>query len=482
MWGNIFFWKIDRLITNVTSLAVGEICHAYVMCFTGLFRDHFVLFEKLAISRYNVRRIRYKIIMRPRKEESRRGAAWRQTCFDTSEGMTSKQRIPAYLNLNRVLLLAIGLWPYQRSKLISLQFVLLFSILLSFILLQLGTLVILRCTTDLVLKILFIAFFFSTCVINYTSFYVNIDAVKSLTQQIQHNYDKLKDEGEIAIMNKYGNRTKHFTSMCIVLFICTIYVLLLSQFWPCILDVIQSANKTRPINSLRFISEYYIDNQKYLYLIVLYTNAAFFIACLTTLSTGTMLLAYGQYICGMLKIASYRIQYAMRPNVKQPINLQKKNPIYERIIYAVDIHRKTLQFSESLMSTFALWFFLLIGAGVISMSLNLIQIFLILSSGYNVVELTIQVIFLFCQYFYMFMANYVAQEVADHNNHVFTSIYNIQWYVTPLHVQKMILFMLQRGTKPYHLQLGSVFVGSLEGFASLMSASITYFTVIYSIR
>ncbi|XP_019697064.2 uncharacterized protein LOC109503865 isoform X2 [Harpegnathos saltator] len=358
--------------------------------------------------------------------------------FDTSEGMISKQHIPASLNLNRVLLLAVGLWPYQQSKLISLQFVLLFSILLTFILSQ------------------------------------------SLTQQIQHNYDELKDEGEIAIMNKYGNRTKYFTSMCIVLFICTIYVLLLSQFWPCILDVIQPANKTRPINSLRFISEYYIDNQKYLYLIVLHTNAAFCIAGLTMLSTGTMLLAYGQYICGMFRIASYRIQYAMRPNVVQPSNLQKKNPIYERIIYAVDIHRKTLQFSETLMSTFALWFFLLIGAGVISMSLNLMQIFLTLTSGHNVVELTIQVILLFIQYFYMFMANYVAQEVADHNNHVFTTVYNIQWYVTPLHVQKMILFLLRRGAKPYYLQLGSVFVGSLEGFASLTSATISYFAVIYS--
>ncbi|XP_019697083.2 uncharacterized protein LOC109503871 [Harpegnathos saltator] len=347
---------------------------------------------------------------------------------------------------------------------------------------QLGTLVVSRCTTDLVLKILFIAFLFGTCVINYTSFYVNIDAVKSLIEQIRRNYDELKDEGEIAIMNKYGNRTKYRTSLSMVLLICSLYIFFLSQFWPCILDIIQPANKTRPINILRIINEYCLDKERYLYLILLHTNAAFCIAGLTMLSTGTMLLAYGQYICGMFRIASYRMQHAIRPNMMQPINLQEKNPTYERIIYAIDIHRKTLQFSETLMSTFALWFFLLIGAGVISMSLNLMQIFLTLTSGHNVVELTIQVILLFIQYFYMFMANYVAQEVADHNNHVFTTVYNIQWYVTPLHVQKMILFMLQRGTKPYHLQLGSIFVGSSEGFTSLVSATISYFTVIYSIQ
>ncbi|XP_014487627.1 PREDICTED: uncharacterized protein LOC106751279, partial [Dinoponera quadriceps] len=60
--------------------------------------------------------------------------------------------------------------------------------------------------------------------------------------------------------------------------------------------------------------------------------------------------------------------------------------------------------------------------------------------------------------------------------------YEMGWYVAPLQMQKMLLFMLQRGSKPYYLRLGSLFVGSLEGFSSLMSATISYFTVIYSTR
>ncbi|XP_014478964.1 PREDICTED: uncharacterized protein LOC106746679 [Dinoponera quadriceps] len=82
----------------------------------------------------------------------------------------------------------------------------------------------------------------------------------------------------------------------------------------------------------------------------------------------------------------------------------------------------------------------------------------------------------------MFMVNNVGQQVTDHNDHVFASVYEIQWYVTPLQIQKMVLFMLQRGSKTYYLQLGSLFAVSLKGFTSLMSASISYFTFIYSTR
>jgi len=40
------------------------------------------------------------------------------------------------INLNRILLLAIGLWPYQQSKLVRAQLIILFSILITFIIFQ----------------------------------------------------------------------------------------------------------------------------------------------------------------------------------------------------------------------------------------------------------------------------------------------------------------------------------------------------------
>jgi len=41
-----------------------------------------------------------------------------------------------YFSLNRILLLAIGLWPYHKSKLVQLQEVVFFGILTSFVIFQ----------------------------------------------------------------------------------------------------------------------------------------------------------------------------------------------------------------------------------------------------------------------------------------------------------------------------------------------------------
>jgi hypothetical protein len=39
---------------------------------------------------------------------------------------------------------------------------------------------------------------------------------------------------------------------------------------------------------------------------------------------------------------------------------------------------------------------------------------------------------------------------------------NVQWYAASVRIQKMILFLLQRGSKAFHLNFGGLFIGSME--------------------
>ncbi|XP_024882882.1 odorant receptor 43a-like [Temnothorax curvispinosus] len=82
----------------------------------------------------------------------------------------------------------------------------------------------------------------------------------------------------------------------------------------------------------------------------------------------------------------------------------------------------------------------------------------------------------------MFLSNFVGQQIIDHNNHIFVTAYKVQWYNTPLSVQKLILFLLQRGNKSFGLHVGGLFIASLECFSTLFNASISYFTIMYSMR
>ncbi|XP_018378459.1 PREDICTED: uncharacterized protein LOC108771063 [Trachymyrmex cornetzi] len=81
---------------------------------------------------------------------------------------------------------------------------------------------------------------------------------------------------------------------------------------------------------------------------------------------------------------------------------------------------------------------------------------------------------------YMFVLNYAGQELINHGLHFFKASYNGLWYAAPLHTQKLLLFIMQRGTINTIFICGRIYVASLEGFASLVSMAASYFTVIYS--
>jgi len=75
------------------------------------------------------------------------------------------------------------------------------------------------------------------------------------------------------------------------------------HLWPDILYDILSVNQSRPHRHLQIMAEYFIDQEKYYYLLLFHTIAAVFVGIIAVVATGTMLIAYLQYACGMFRIA-----------------------------------------------------------------------------------------------------------------------------------------------------------------------------------
>ncbi|XP_070167633.1 odorant receptor 85c-like [Polyergus mexicanus] len=385
-----------------------------------------------------------------------------------------------YFDLNRILLLSIGLWPYQQSKLDRLRFIFFLGILTTAILFQFTTFLNSKYTADSVVKILSSALFFTLFMIKYIFFAINAETMKNLLIQLQHVYDQLKDECENAIVEKYSYNAKRYTIALTTFSICSICALIVAQLWSNIIDIILPINVSQA-RRLPIMTEYFVDQEKYFSLILLHLNAAFCIGMAAMVSTGTMLIAYLEHTCGLFKISSYRIKHAMRAIVLQNINTKNDTLMLKEIRCAVDIHRQAMILSKTLVCKFEAMLFCLIATGVISLSLNLFQIFQIASNeDNNIDKILFPSVFVFICILYMFCANYVGQNVTDHNNHVFVTVYNVQWYIAPLYVQKLMLFLLQRNTREFTLGVGGLFIGSLECFATLVKASVSYFTVIYS--
>ncbi|XP_070151456.1 odorant receptor 30a-like [Polyergus mexicanus] len=414
----------------------------------------------------------------------RRGQVHRQRVFHIHTCSRVRREMMCitarYFNLNRILLLTIGLWPYQQSKFSRLQFVFFLGILTTAILFQVTTFFNSKCTADLVVKILSSALIFTIFVIKYIFFAINAETVKDLLTQLQHICDQLKDECENAIVEKYSYNAKRYTIALTTVSICSICALIVAQLCPNIINAILPINVSQS-HHLPIMTEYFVDQEKYYSLILLHLNAAFCIGLFIVMSTGTMLIAYLEHTCGLFKISSYRIKHAMRANMLQNISTKNNILMLEEIRCAVDIHRRAMKLSKTLVSKFEAMLFCLMAIGVISLSLNLFQIFQIASNeDNNIAKILFPSAIVFGCIIYMFCATYVPQNVTDHNNHVFFAVYNVQWYIAPLYVQKLLLFLLQRNTREFTLGVGGLFIGSLECFATLVKASVSYFTVIYS--
>ncbi|XP_029175831.1 uncharacterized protein LOC114944202 [Nylanderia fulva] len=336
-----------------------------------------------------------------------------------------------YFSLNRILLVTVGLWPYEQSKFDRLWFIFLFSILTTSILFQ----------------------------------------VKNLLTQFQHIHDHLKNKYEYAIIEKYSYDAKRYTTGIIILvgIQCTFNIT----------GAILQTNVSQP-RRLPITTEYFVDQDKYFFLMLVHLNTALCIGIGAMVSTGAMLIAYLTHMCGLFKIASYRIEHAMRVSMLENITPEKNILILKEIKCAVDIHRQAMKLSKFLVSKFEAMLFCLITTGVTSLSLNLLQIFRLMSSGANIDEIFNPSLFTLVSVIYMFCANYMGQHLTDHNKHIFVAAYNVQWYIAPLRIQRLILFLLQRNAQEFTVGVGGLFTGSLECFATLVKASVSYFTVIYS--
>ncbi|XP_011863544.1 PREDICTED: uncharacterized protein LOC105559667 isoform X3 [Vollenhovia emeryi] len=229
-------------------------------------------------------------------------------------------RLVHYCTLNKILLLSVGLWPYHQSKLTQFQSIVLYAILSTGIIFQITSLI--TCTSDLVIKVLSSIIFVLMSIIQYNTFYFNIEDVKNLLMELQHVHNKLKDENEIAIVEKYSCIAKRYTIVLMGIVICGMCSLVIVQLWLNIAKVDSRINASEPY--YLFIMEYFVDQKKYFYLIVLHTNTVFCFGDITMMAVGTMFITYIEHMCGMFRIASYRIEHAINIDVLQNITFKNK--------------------------------------------------------------------------------------------------------------------------------------------------------------
>lgn len=90
--------------------------------------------------------------------------------------------------------------------------------------------------------------------------------------------------------------------MLLVLSISFITTLIFLPIWPRILGIFLYINQSQP-HGTHILTEYFVDEEKFFYLILMHTGAAICIGAMVTVAIGTILLTCLLYVCGMFRIA-----------------------------------------------------------------------------------------------------------------------------------------------------------------------------------
>ncbi|XP_039303700.1 uncharacterized protein LOC120357460 [Solenopsis invicta] len=385
-----------------------------------------------------------------------------------------------FFKFHRSLLLLLGLWPYEQTKLVQLQIILVFSMLISCVVYQFMALVFAEYTSSDFINIFSILLYFIMFVTSYNSFRFNINDIKWLLDYLQHICNELKDKDEIAIITKYGKIANYITALFILfhIFNNTVFLCVVSLLYH--IDTALNESQLHHIKQSLF-PDFFVISHNQVFLLMLYFVGATFIGGIALITIMTMLLVYLKYGCGMFRIASYRIEKAMTVNMLKNINFENKIIIYKKIIHAVDIHRKAIKFCTHAVTSFQGTLLCLIGISVICLSVNLYKIAGTKNEN-DIIQYYIHIVLIAGLFVFLFIINYTGQEMIDCNNHVMFTAYNIRWYIAPLHVQKLILFLLQSGSKVFNPAFGGIFTFSIAFFATLTKASFTYFSVMCSMQ
>ncbi|XP_011861311.1 PREDICTED: uncharacterized protein LOC105558316 isoform X2 [Vollenhovia emeryi] len=255
-----------------------------------------------------------------------------------------------YYRLNRIFLSAVSLWPYQHSKFTIISHIFHFTIMGSFMFFQLSSFLTSQFTLDLCIMVLSYTVPACLYILQYYSFCVNRNGVKQIWENMHNSWSLLKDETERNIMRQHSSSGELCTILVSFGIIISLILYALTELLPVILDLIVPINETRPYK-LHASIEYFVDKTTYFYPIISHWMICLFFGCFVFMATCTLEMVYLEHICGLLKIASYRIERSIDKYMSSN-SAQTDRVAHRDIIAAVDIHRKALDCSRRCICKF----------------------------------------------------------------------------------------------------------------------------------
>ncbi|XP_034938385.1 odorant receptor 4-like [Chelonus insularis] len=307
---------------------------------------------------------------------------------------------------------------------------------------------------------------------------INFEKTKTLLDFMNHDRRHLRLERDLKIMQDRINRDKVITAAYSTAMFSILILYLASPAVPKILDMIKPLNTSRNLIFL-YQTEYFVDQHQYYIPILLhaYLTVPFSVSIIVFFDN--VLAMYVTHARGMFSILRSYLERLHLDTNNKPYTDKNKDLIHKNIIQCVQMHRRILEFADIMESLYSYeYIFLLI-----------LNLFVITLTGIVAVIKLDQIneCLKYCAFciggiFHLLYCSYQGQELIEESERIFTAAYSSEWYTFPPWLQKLLIPIMMRSVNPSEITAGKLVPISMDTFSIVLKNSMSFFTVLSSMR
>ncbi|XP_047361021.1 uncharacterized protein LOC124953540 [Vespa velutina] len=302
-------------------------------------------------------------------------------------------------------------------------------------------------TTIKVLQYVFAAICF---LYTYSNYYL---------KYVQFDYEHMSSKYDFDITERYIKESKLYTFSIIVIF--NIYFL--ATITPCFLNVVSYQPSTlKNVNlTLPFPINYVLNPGPIYYTLLIYQAIEIYISITLAIICFSTYLVFVNHACCQLSVVRLKIGHPFRES-------QKFNQIWNEYNWIVDVikhHERIMEYVDFLNCSSKRIYLIEISFIMLFIILDFLFIFQVSSVRENITQIIECSSYIACSIFVTFVNFYIGQTLINHSVEARDELCKIPFYNLSIRVQKLLLFMLMRWSKPCVLSIGDVFVSSHKAFA-----------------
>ncbi|XP_047360805.1 uncharacterized protein LOC124953450 isoform X1 [Vespa velutina] len=309
----------------------------------------------------------------------------------------------------------------------------------------------------------------------YTAVYYSFEHMKQIFSQLKFDYQQLSDEDELEIMEKYNKEGKMYTYTIIGFFNFYLIVIVIPSIFNIFWYHIDSSDNVIltfpiPINNVLKPGPIY-------YSLLIYQIIGIFGLMIIGCICFSYYLLLILHACCQLRVIRMKTSQPFRDHRKLNQKTKYDKKILNEfgwIIEIIEHYKRVTKFVDLLNTTTKTIYLIVMCFVMFLIVLNFLYIFHLSAALTDTWELIECGVYIIGSTLITYINMYLGQTLMTHSIEAHAELSKIPFYMISIRVQKILVFMMLRSSKPCILSIGGIFVASHEFFAGLMRKAFSF--------